>query len=317
MKQVFLSYSTIDILQTIELRDFLEKNGIDCWMGKRDIPPGGDYTVEITSAIDQCEVFVLVLTENAQNSQYVISEIECARSKKKRIIPYMLKDFPISESLEFHLRNRQRIHAYENKAKAEQTLLCAIQTKGGKPNAGNPENPHCVESELRQNTQIQDIRYGKHRMPVIPLENGKYQIVCKLCEHEYIDDTDFQKRLFEWTEKRELIDKLSWIFLFVQCIFGLFGALYGLISQSMSWVIHVLWGLISAVPIIAISVLSEEEKPTEHGAEPYPVQYDESFCTKTFCCAKCHREFTAKIPILERDKFIFKKNKSDSERKIM
>lgn len=84
MKQVFLSYSTMDILETIELRDFLEENGVSCWMGKRDIQPGANYTVEITSAIDQCEIFVLILTENAQNSQYVISELECARAKKKQ-----------------------------------------------------------------------------------------------------------------------------------------------------------------------------------------------------------------------------------------
>lgn len=126
-KQVFLSYSTYDVLRTIEIRDMLETNGISCWIGNRDILPGANYAEEITLAIEQCTVFVLILSENAQKSQYVISELECARAKKKPIIPYIIKEFDVSESLVFHIRNYQGIQEKENKDEAEEKLVLGIK----------------------------------------------------------------------------------------------------------------------------------------------------------------------------------------------
>lgn len=127
MKRVFLSYSTHDVVRATELRDFLESNDISCWIGNRDILPGSNYTEEITDAISGCEVFVLLLSRNAQNSQYVISELEYAIEKGKTVIPYILEDFPISKNVWFHIRIHQGIFAYKDEHAAKARLLSGIR----------------------------------------------------------------------------------------------------------------------------------------------------------------------------------------------
>ena len=42
MKEVFISYSTVDAVQAETVRNVLEKNGLSCWMAPRDIPGGSN-----------------------------------------------------------------------------------------------------------------------------------------------------------------------------------------------------------------------------------------------------------------------------------
>ena len=317
MKQVFISYSTYDLLKTIEIRDMLENNGVSCWIGNRDIPPGANYTEEITQAINQCEFFVLMLTQNAEKSQYVISELECAVEKKKVIIPYLLEKFNISEKVKFHFRNHNWISAFEDPQQAKISLLNTIQRNMGM----NISCKHDIRVSGAEGTAIvtdvTDIRYGKHRIPVVSNAEGKYQIVCRHCEYEYIDDTDYQQRVREWEKIEAKMRKIVECSFIVSCVFGIGGSIYGLLSQNMSLVIHIIWLLISLVPILVVGAMSETKEPNEKDANSYTVDYDETFCIKTFYCPKCHREFKVRIPIAERDKFIFKKNETDFSRNIL
>lgn len=68
MHDVFISYSSKEMTTADTVRSILEKNGIVCWMAPRDIPGGSNYTKEIPVAIRSCQVFVLVLSANAQSS---------------------------------------------------------------------------------------------------------------------------------------------------------------------------------------------------------------------------------------------------------
>jgi len=64
----------------------LEQHGIKCWIATRDVTPGSQYADEIVGAINETEVFVLVLSEHAVASPHVGREIERAASKRRRII---------------------------------------------------------------------------------------------------------------------------------------------------------------------------------------------------------------------------------------
>ena len=68
MKEIFISYSTVDSSKAESVRNILEENGFSCWMAPRDIPTGSNYTKEIPVAIRNCSIFVLMLSENAQRS---------------------------------------------------------------------------------------------------------------------------------------------------------------------------------------------------------------------------------------------------------
>lgn len=127
MKEVFISYSTLDSVSAETLRDVLETNGLSCWMAPRDIPGGSNYTKEIPIAIRNCSVFVLILSVNAQSSHWVLKELDSAVNAGKVILPFMLEDCILNDEFNFLLTGAQRYAAYQKKAEALETLIRRIR----------------------------------------------------------------------------------------------------------------------------------------------------------------------------------------------
>lgn len=127
MKEIFISYSTIDAVAAETVRDVLETNGLSCWMAPRDIPGGSNYTKEIPIAIRNCTVFVLILSQNAQNSHWVLKELDSAVNAGKVILPFMLEDCILNDEFNFLLTGAQRYAAYQKKAEALETLIRRIR----------------------------------------------------------------------------------------------------------------------------------------------------------------------------------------------
>ncbi len=126
MKEIFISYSTLDLAAAETVRDVLETNGLSCWMAPRDIPGGSNYTKEIPIAIRGCTVFVLILSQNAQNSHWVLKELDSAVNAGKVILPFMLEDCDLNDEFNFLLTGAQRYAAYQKKAEALETLIRRI-----------------------------------------------------------------------------------------------------------------------------------------------------------------------------------------------
>lgn len=127
MKEVFISYSTVDVVNAETVRNVLEKNGLSCWMAPRDIPGGSNYTKEIPIAIRNCKVFVLILSKNAQSSQWVLKELDSAVNCGKVILPFMLEECILNDEFNFLLTGAQRYAAYQKKAEAMETLISRIR----------------------------------------------------------------------------------------------------------------------------------------------------------------------------------------------
>ena len=127
MKEVFISYSTVDTVPAETVRNVLEKNGLSCWMAPRDIPGGSNYTKEIPIAIRNCKVFVLILSKNAQSSHWVLKELDSAVNCGKVILPFMLEDCILNDEFNFLLTGAQRYAAYQKKAEAMETLIGRIR----------------------------------------------------------------------------------------------------------------------------------------------------------------------------------------------
>lgn len=127
MKEIFISYSTIDAVAAETVRDVLETNGLSCWMAPRDIPGGSNYTKEIPIAIRNCTVFLLILSQNAQNSHWVLKELDSAVNAGKVILPFMLEDCVLNDEFNFLLTGAQRYAAYQKKAEALETLIRRVR----------------------------------------------------------------------------------------------------------------------------------------------------------------------------------------------
>lgn len=102
---VFISYSTKDKAIADKICASLESKRIRCWIAPRDVLPGKTYAGAIAEAISNSKVLVLVFTENANNSNQVLKEVEVAFRNDVIVIPFKTEDFKPNFDLEYYLSN--------------------------------------------------------------------------------------------------------------------------------------------------------------------------------------------------------------------
>lgn len=84
--RVFISHASRDALLADATVEALEAGGVSCWIAPRDVIPGEEYPVALATAIDECEVFLILFSEAADASTQVSTEIERAASHSKPIL---------------------------------------------------------------------------------------------------------------------------------------------------------------------------------------------------------------------------------------
>lgn len=109
MGYAFLSYSTKNQQAADAMRNLLRKEGIETWMAPGDIPAGSRYAQVINQAIKGCSCFVLILSEDSQNSIWVAKEVERAVNYRKLIIPVQIEDMILNDEFELYLSTDQLV----------------------------------------------------------------------------------------------------------------------------------------------------------------------------------------------------------------
>lgn len=126
-KDVFISYKSSDRESAFWVRDVLELNGITCWIAPDCIPGGSRYAVEIPKAIQNCKVFVVIVSEKTSFSNWVPKEIDQAINSGKVIMPFMLENCDLKDDFNFYLSNIQRYEAYEDKSNTIKRMILEIR----------------------------------------------------------------------------------------------------------------------------------------------------------------------------------------------
>ena len=121
--EVFISYSSKESQEAYDVKSVLQKNGISTWMAPNSIPPGSNYTLEIPKAIKACSVFLIILSDKAQNSGWVLAEVESAFKNGKVILPLQIEQFSLRDDFDFLLSRSQRIEAFRGKEEAMNSLV--------------------------------------------------------------------------------------------------------------------------------------------------------------------------------------------------
>lgn len=111
----------------MRIRHILEENGVTCWMDISDIPLSKSFAGEITKAIEECKVFVLIMTHNAQASPYVLRELLYAIDHNKVVLPYIIHNLVYKADFRFLLSASNGIKAYEFEDDGRQELIQRIQ----------------------------------------------------------------------------------------------------------------------------------------------------------------------------------------------
>lgn len=169
---VFISYSTKESSVAEQVRDILEMNHISCWMAPASIAAGSDYTRSIPQAIENCSAVVLICSKNAQTSNWVKSEIIAAINLNKTIVPFLIDNAELNSEFNFMLSHSQRIIAYENRAKAYETLVSSLsaplyQTNPKPSPAPNPTPAPVTDPSAVPTPQVVVQKSDSYAAPVI------------------------------------------------------------------------------------------------------------------------------------------------------
>ena len=149
------------------VKNVLTDNGIPCWMAPDSIPIGSSYASEIKVAIENCTVFVLVLSEKAQSSAYVEKELDSAITGHKIVYPFMIENCKLNDAFDFYLSNVQRHNAFESKSAAMEKMVREIKALFGATEPGTPivaDAPApAVRTEIEKNEESvkKDVKPGK------------------------------------------------------------------------------------------------------------------------------------------------------------
>ena len=99
----FISYASENGEKAEEICASLERRGLVCWMAPRDIRAGREYADEIIHGLERSAAVVLVLSEAANTSVFVLREIERAVSKDINVVPVRIEEVTPSPGLELFI----------------------------------------------------------------------------------------------------------------------------------------------------------------------------------------------------------------------
>ena len=90
MSYIFISYSRYDEAYVKNLASVLEQRGLKAWYDA-GIEAGDRWWRTIEDAIEKCAVFMVIMSPEARESEWVEREILLAQRDKKPIIPLLLR----------------------------------------------------------------------------------------------------------------------------------------------------------------------------------------------------------------------------------
>ena len=102
-RDVFISHSAQDKKVSETICASLEQSGIRCWIAPRDVRPGKSFPGEITRAIQQSRVMLLIFSRHSNSSEQVLREVQLAVDSHLPIVRLRIEDVPLSDDLRYYL----------------------------------------------------------------------------------------------------------------------------------------------------------------------------------------------------------------------
>ena len=125
--EVFISYSSKNKNVADAVCHVLEENNITCWIAPRDVQTGITYAKQIIHAIKDCLVFVLIFSKEANVSEHVGNEVDCAFKNNKPIIPFAIDEASVNEELDYYLSRRHWLIAYPDYREKTKDLVVSVK----------------------------------------------------------------------------------------------------------------------------------------------------------------------------------------------
>ena len=102
--------------------DIFEENNIRTWIKSKNLVKG-DSVDRITDAISSSKCFVLILSNNSKDANFILTETDIAFSRNIPIIAFKIDDLRLDGNLEFILENQKMIPSFPNSKKQLEILV--------------------------------------------------------------------------------------------------------------------------------------------------------------------------------------------------
>jgi len=102
-RDVFISHSAQDKKVAETICGALEQAAMRCWVAPRDVRPGRSFPGEITRAIQQSKVMLLIFSRHSNSSEQVLREVQLAVDSRVPIVRLRIEDIPLSDDLRYYL----------------------------------------------------------------------------------------------------------------------------------------------------------------------------------------------------------------------
>ena len=109
----FISYASENREKADEICAALEQRGFVCWIAPRDVRAGREYADEIILGLERSAAVVLVLSEAANTSVFVLREVERAVAKEINVIPVRIEEITPSPGLELFISGTHWLDAFD------------------------------------------------------------------------------------------------------------------------------------------------------------------------------------------------------------
>ena len=137
-KNIFISFSSKQQAKAIELCNFIEANGLSCFISSRDLIAGEEYAKQLIDNISASDAVVLILTSDSNKSPHVLREIEYAVSHNIPIVVYVEEECTLSKSMEYFLMTHQwLLPSSGQNDKLLESIDRVINTKTIEPHVAN------------------------------------------------------------------------------------------------------------------------------------------------------------------------------------
>ena len=125
-RSIFISYAREDARLAAWLSKWLNSSGWDVWVDVENIRGGARWAGEIERAISSSSLVVLLLSSSSVLSDWVGSELAAAKDLRVPVVVADLDDPPLPRSMQFLLRDRQRVPISMESGRVTQQSLARL-----------------------------------------------------------------------------------------------------------------------------------------------------------------------------------------------
>jgi hypothetical protein len=124
---LFICFSSRDQATALEVVEFLEVDGLKCWISSRDVLPGDNYQESIVTALEGARCVVFLFSEASIASGEIRKELSLASSGNKPILPLRLSPVMPTGALRYELATHQWIDIFPDREKALGILVRRVR----------------------------------------------------------------------------------------------------------------------------------------------------------------------------------------------